>query len=110
MFRPVALSRFLPYLVDAAIAKAALLAFNQCGTNSLDFGGRFLRLKLPFTDQLANHLAFVTVMSRIDLRLDPTSKVICVSKRGASGNEADKGRPHAGLDQSPGDCWREQED
>ncbi len=37
MLRPMALPRILPYLIDAAIAKTALLAFNQCGTNSLNF-------------------------------------------------------------------------
>jgi hypothetical protein len=42
MLRPVALPSVLPYLVDAAIAKTALLAFNQCGANSLNLGGGFL--------------------------------------------------------------------
>ena len=71
MLRPVTLPRVLPYLVDAAIAKTALLALNQRGANCLNFGGGFLVPKLPFSDQLANHLAFVTVMSRCNRRLDP---------------------------------------
>ena len=59
MLRPVALPHVLPNLVDAAIAKTALLAFNQCGANSLNFGRGFLIPKLAFTDQLANHLTLL---------------------------------------------------
>ncbi len=64
-------SGVFPNLINTAICKAALFAFNHCSANCFDLGGSFLLSHLSLANQLANDLALVPEMSDPDLSLDP---------------------------------------